>query len=44
MYAYGFIKAEPMRATDIYTEQCAEQVNVRVVFQAKCNFSLDPGE
>ena len=23
MYAYGHIKAEPLRATDIYTEQCA---------------------
>jgi glutaminase len=29
MYAYGFIKAEPMRATDIYTEQCAVSVNAR---------------
>jgi glutaminase len=29
MYAYGFIKAEPMRATDIYTEQCAVAVNAK---------------
>jgi glutaminase len=29
MYAYGFIKAEPLRATDIYTEQCAISVNAR---------------
>ena len=29
MYAYGFIKAEPMRATDIYTEQCAVNVNAK---------------
>ncbi|HTY41206.1 MAG TPA: glutaminase A [Thermoanaerobaculia bacterium] len=29
MYAYGFIKAEPMRATDIYTEQCSVGVNAR---------------
>jgi glutaminase len=29
MYAYGFIKAEPMRATDIYTEQCSVSVNAR---------------
>jgi glutaminase len=29
MYAYGYIKAEPMRATDIYTEQCSVSVNAR---------------
>ncbi len=29
MYAYGFIKAEPLRATDIYTEQCSIAVNAR---------------
>jgi glutaminase len=29
MYAYGFIKAEPMRATDIYTEQCSVAVNAK---------------
>jgi glutaminase len=29
MYAYGFIKSEPMRATDIYTEQCAISVNAK---------------
>jgi glutaminase len=29
MYAYGFIKSEPMRATDIYTEQCSVGVNAR---------------
>jgi glutaminase len=27
MYAYGYIKAEPLRATDIYTEQCSVAVN-----------------
>lgn len=27
MYAYNYIKAEPMRATDIYTEQCSVNVN-----------------
>ena len=27
MYAYGYIKSEPMRATDIYTEQCSVSVN-----------------
>jgi len=27
MYAYGYIKSEPMRATDIYTEQCSVGVN-----------------
>ena len=27
MYAYGHIKSEPLRATDIYTEQCAVSVN-----------------
>ena len=29
MYAYGYIKSEPMRATDIYTEQCSVSVNAR---------------
>ena len=27
MYAYGYIKDDPMRATDIYTEQCSVNVN-----------------
>lgn len=29
MYAYEYIKAEPMRATDIYTEQCSVNVNAK---------------
>jgi glutaminase len=29
MYAYGYIKANPAQATDIYTEQCAISVNAR---------------
>jgi glutaminase len=29
MYAYGYIKKEPARATDIYTEQCSVAVNAR---------------
>ena len=29
MYAYGFIKANPMQATDVYTEQCAVAVNAK---------------
>ncbi|HUO91178.1 MAG TPA: glutaminase A [Rhizomicrobium sp.] len=29
MYAYGRIKDNPARATDLYTEQCAVSVNVR---------------
>jgi glutaminase len=29
MYAYGHIKSEPLRATDIYTEQCAVSVNAK---------------
>ncbi len=29
MYAYGYIESEPMRATDIYTEQCSVNVNAR---------------
>jgi len=29
MLAYGYIKAEPMRATDIYTEQCSVSVNAK---------------
>jgi len=28
-YAYGYIKDEPMRATDIYTEQCSVNVNAK---------------
>ena len=29
MYAYEYIKAEPLRATDIYTEQCSVSVNAK---------------
>jgi glutaminase len=29
MYAYGHIKTEPLRATDIYTEQCSISVNAK---------------
>jgi len=29
MYAYGYIKAKPDQATDIYTEQCSVNVNAR---------------
>jgi glutaminase len=29
MYAYEYIKADPMRATDIYTEQCSVNVNAK---------------
>lgn len=29
MYAYGHIKSEPLRATDIYTRQCSVGVNAR---------------
>lgn len=29
MYAYGFIKENPQRATDIYTEQCSVNVNAK---------------
>jgi len=29
MYAYGHIKEDPLRATDIYTEQCSVSVNAR---------------
>ena len=29
MYAYGHIKSEPLRACDIYTEQCAISVNAK---------------
>ena len=29
MLAYGFIKDEPVRATDIYTEQCSIAVNAK---------------
>jgi len=29
MYAYGYIKAKPAQATDIYTEQCAISVNAK---------------
>lgn len=29
MFAYGYIKTDPQRATDIYTEQCSVAVNAR---------------
>jgi len=29
MYAYEFIKANPMQATDVYTEQCSVAVNAK---------------
>lgn len=29
MYAYEFIKSNPMQATDVYTEQCSVSVNAR---------------
>jgi glutaminase len=29
MYAYGHIKANPLQATDIYTEQCSVNVNAK---------------
>ena len=29
MHAYGFIKSDPLRATDIYTEQCSVAVNAK---------------
>jgi glutaminase len=29
MYAYGFIKSNPMQATDVYTEQCSVNVNAK---------------
>jgi glutaminase len=29
MLAYGYIKSEPQRATDIYTEQCSVSVNAK---------------
>jgi len=29
MHAYGYIKSEPLRATDIYTEQCSVSVNAK---------------
>jgi len=29
MYAYGYIKAKPQQATDIYTEQCSVSVNAK---------------
>jgi glutaminase len=29
MYAYGHIKEDPLRATDIYTEQCSVNVNAK---------------
>ena len=29
MYAYGYIKANPQQATDIYTEQCSVSVNAK---------------
>src|SRR6187455_2040020 len=29
MYAYGYIKDNPMQATDVYTEQCSVSVNAK---------------
>jgi len=29
MYAYGYIKANPRQATDVYTEQCSVSVNAK---------------
>ena len=29
MYAYGHIKEQPLRATDIYTKQCSVSVNAK---------------
>ncbi|MGH9867434.1 MAG: glutaminase A [Candidatus Polarisedimenticolia bacterium] len=29
MYAYGYIKANPQQATDVYTEQCSINVNAK---------------
>jgi len=29
MYAYGYIMANPMQATDVYTEQCSVSVNAK---------------
>jgi len=29
MYAYGYIKAKPDQATDVYTEQCSVSVNAK---------------
>ena len=29
MFAYGYIKANPMQATDVYTEQCSVSVNAK---------------
>jgi glutaminase len=29
MYAYGYIKAKPEQATDVYTEQCSVNVNAK---------------
>jgi len=29
MFAYGYIKSDPQRATDIYTEQCSVNVNAK---------------
>ena len=29
MYAYGYIKANPMQATDVYTEQCSVSVSAK---------------
>ncbi|MGZ8392540.1 MAG: glutaminase A [Gemmatimonadales bacterium] len=29
MYAYGYIKDNPMQATDVYTEQCSVNVNAK---------------
>src|SRR5258705_7523662 len=29
MYAYGYIKANPAQATDVYTEQCSVSANAK---------------
>ena len=45
MYAYGFIKDNPARATDIYTEQCAISVNAKdlaVMAGTLANAGLNP--
>jgi glutaminase len=45
MYAYGFIKDNPDRATDIYTEQCAISVNAKdlgVMAGTLANGGLNP--
>jgi glutaminase len=45
MYAYGHIKEDPARATDIYTEQCSVNVNARdlaVMAATLANGGLNP--